>query len=49
VFGHTHKAEVKREGERLFVNPGECGGWLYKRSTVAILDLSELKVDFIEL
>ena len=49
VFGHTHKAEVKREGGRLFVNPGECGGWLYGKSTVAILDLSELKVDFIEL
>lgn len=38
VFGHTHKAEVRRSGRTLIVNPGEAGGWVTGRSTVAILD-----------
>jgi len=38
VFGHTHKAEVRREGSVVVVNPGEAGGWLHGKSTVALLD-----------
>ena len=38
VFGHSHEAEVLREGGRLFVNPGECSGWLSGSSSVAIAD-----------
>lgn len=37
VFGHTHKAEVRREGGVVVVNPGEVGGWLHGRSTAALL------------
>ena len=37
VFGHTHKAEVRREGGVVVVNPGEAGGWLHGRSTAALL------------
>ncbi|MCJ7643470.1 MAG: metallophosphoesterase family protein, partial [Candidatus Aminicenantes bacterium] len=37
VFGHTHKAEVRREGGVVVVNPGEAGGWLHGRSTAAFL------------
>ena len=49
AFGHTHRPEIKKEGGTLFVNPGECGGWLYGRWTVAIADLDTLKAEIIDL
>jgi len=49
IFGHTHRPEVKRVGDTLLVNPGECGGWLFGRSTVAIADLSTLTAEIIDL
>ena len=45
AFGHTHEALVERLGETLIVNPGEAGGWLYGRPTVAVVDLRELKAE----
>jgi putative phosphoesterase len=36
VFGHTHKAEIRKNGRSLIVNPGEAGGWVTGRSTVAL-------------
>jgi putative phosphoesterase len=38
IFGHTHKPEIREMGKTLIVNPGEAGGWLHGRSTVALLD-----------
>lgn len=38
VFGHTHRAEVRRAGGTLIVNPGETGGWVTKKKTVALYD-----------
>jgi putative phosphoesterase len=49
IFGHTHQAEVRREGHLLLVNPGETYGWLHGRATVALLDLPTLQVELIEL
>lgn len=40
--------EIKRESP-LFINPGECGGWLYGKSTVAILDMGTSHADIIDL
>lgn len=42
VFGHTHKAEIIKKKDRLLINPGETGGWLSGKSTVAIVDLTTL-------
>ena len=42
VFGHTHKPEIKKLEDRLLVNPGECGGWLSNKASVAIVDLEIL-------
>lgn len=42
IFGHTHKSEIIKKGKLLLINPGEAGGWLTGRSTVAIVDLSTL-------
>lgn len=43
IFGHTHKPEVRRQDDLLFINPGECGGWLTGKSTVALVDLMRLR------
>ena len=48
VYGHTHLYHVDT-GPPLAVNPGEAGGWLTDRPTVAILDTETLDVEKIEL
>lgn len=40
LHGHTHRASVRKISGRLLVNPGECGGWLYGKPSVAIVDLA---------
>ena len=48
VFGHTHRVVVEK-GKVLRLNPGECGGWLTGRCTVAVLDTETLDVRVVEL
>ena len=48
-YGHTHKAHVERRGKSLIVNPGECGGWLYGTSTIAMVDLKQMEAEIIKL
>jgi uncharacterized protein len=48
VYGHTHKIDV-REEETLVINPGETGGWTTDRSTVALLDLTTMGVEIVDL
>ncbi|MBN2126480.1 MAG: metallophosphoesterase, partial [Deltaproteobacteria bacterium] len=49
VYGHTHKPDIRKQGETLVVNPGECGGWLYGRSTIALADLEKQTAELIEM
>jgi putative phosphoesterase len=49
VFGHSHKKELFKKGKTLLVNPGECGGWLSHKATVAVLDMNDLSVRFFNL
>lgn len=42
IFGHTHKPEILKKDNQLLINPGEAGGWLTDKSTVAIVDLTAL-------
>ncbi len=42
VYGHTHQVDI-RQGRPLVVNPGECGGWLTGRTTIATVDLETMK------
>ena len=49
VAGHTHQAFVKSENGKLMINPGECGGWLKGRSTIAILGTDSLQAEIIDL
>jgi len=48
VYGHTHVPDV-RPGPPLIINPGEAGGWLKGRYTVALLDLDTMTVDVVDL
>jgi len=48
IYGDTHEIDI-REGHPLVVNPGECGGWLTGRSTVAIVDLETMKAELYDL
>lgn len=47
IFGHTHQPEINREKETLLLNPGETGGWLKGKSTVALLDPKTLKAEVV--
>ena len=49
IFGHTHSPEIKKNNKTLLLNPGETGGWLSGKSTVAVLEPSTLKAEIIYL
>lgn len=49
IYGHTHEPEIRKAGKTLIINPGEAGGWLSGKSTVALLDLVEMKGEIIDL
>jgi len=48
IYGHTHDAQVERNG-KLWVNPGELGGWLTGKSTVGVIDLATTDVEIVYL
>lgn len=48
VTGHTHEVVNDRRDGKLFLNPGECCGWLYSRCTVAVLETDSLSAEIIE-
>ena len=48
IYGHLHEIDI-RYGRPLVINPGECCGYLTERSTVAILDISDMTVELIDL
>ncbi len=47
--GHTHVAEITKKNDKLWINPGDCSGWLKGRASIAILDTDTLKAEIIEL
>lgn len=49
VRGHTHRAEIKREGRTLIVNPGEVCGYITGISSMAVMETEELEAEIIEL
>jgi len=48
ISGHTHEVVNESRGGKLFLNPGECCGWVNDRCTVAVLDLETLAADIVE-
>ncbi len=49
VFGHTHKPEIRTAHGTLLINPGETGGWLSGKSTVALLDPATWEAEIVTL
>lgn len=49
VYGHTHKADVRKVNSTLVVNPGEVSTYLYGQSTIAIVDLETLEGEIVEI
>lgn len=49
IFGHTHLAESYEKNGKLFINPGEAGGWLKGKSTICILYLPSKVIKFFEI
>jgi len=49
VYGHTHSVDLRRIEGTLLLNPGECGGWLHGRSTVAVLNLETMEVEILDI
>ncbi len=48
LCGHTHKADVKKIGETLIINPGTCHGFGGK-ATIAIFDTDTRETKIIEI
>jgi len=48
ITGHTHAPAIERRDGRLFVNPGECCGWVTGRATIAVVDLDVGAAELIE-
>ena len=49
VTGHTHELVNRVVGGKLFLNPGECCGWVTGRPTVALLDTAGPSAEICEL
>ena len=49
IYGHTHEIDVRLTNGVLLLNPGEVGGWLTGRSTLALVDLSTMEVEIVDL
>jgi putative phosphoesterase len=49
ITGHTHEVVNERRDGRLFLNPGECCGWVSGRSTIAMLNTDSLSAEIIDL
>jgi len=48
ISGHTHEVVNETQDGVLYLNPGECCGWLTDRCTVALLDTDTLRAEIIE-
>jgi len=47
VYGHTHDPVIEKQGRTLVINPGECGGWLKGKSTIAVADLEQMTAELV--
>ncbi|NVM55063.1 MAG: metallophosphoesterase [Candidatus Helarchaeota archaeon] len=47
IYGHTHKAEIKKINNTLVINPGEACGYLTGKATAGIVDLDKLEAKLI--
>ena len=48
ITGHTHEVVNESRKGKLYLNPGECCGWVHDRCTVALLDLKTLEAQIVD-
>lgn len=48
ITGHTHEIVNQQRDGKLFLNPGECCGWITGRSTAAVLETDARTAEIIE-
>ena len=48
ISAHTHVPEI-RKGIPMYLNPGECCGWVNGRSTIALLNLETLDAEIVDI
>lgn len=49
ITGHTHEIVNDVCEGRLYLNPGECCGWVNNRCTASILDLESMNADIVDI
>ena len=49
ITGHDHQLLIEQHDDKLFINPGECCGWLTGRCTCVVLDTDTLATQVIEM
>ena len=49
VYGHTHKTDLRRVGKTLVINPGETTDWITGKSSVVILETTNMDYQLISL
>ena len=49
IYGHTHKPKISKDLQTLIINPGEAGGWLTGKLSVALLSLKDLRAEIVNL
>ena len=48
ITGHTHEVVNQVKNGKLYLNPGECCGWVQDKCTAAVLDLATMKAEIVE-
>ncbi len=48
VTGHSHEIVNELRDRKLYVNPGECCGWVTGRGTIAVADTQQMSAEIIE-
>lgn len=49
ISGHTHEIVNELRDGKLYLNPGECCGWLTDRCTVVLLDTDTMQAEIVEI
>ena len=50
VFAHSHRSSIARDRQgRLFINPGEIAGWMFREPSVAVLDTKTMEAEILRL
>ncbi|MDP2167729.1 MAG: metallophosphoesterase [Thermodesulfovibrionales bacterium] len=49
IYGHSHTPDVRNVGSTMIINPGKAARLHKGKSTIALLDLSKMEAEIIEL